>query len=107
VQIHFLVGQAGKPVKAKGRAGCPPHNKLSLQKWDAPDAIALSNSTSKVVHLLRHQIKLCNSSTKLTTNNQQLITTNFLPKRKVPSKKDLNNHPLVAQLERGGGLRLW
>ncbi|WP_206759667.1 hypothetical protein, partial [Microcoleus sp. FACHB-SPT15] len=22
VQIHFLVGQAGKPVKAKGRAGC-------------------------------------------------------------------------------------
>jgi len=36
VQIHFLVGQAGKPVKAKGRAGCPPHNKLSLQKWDAP-----------------------------------------------------------------------
>jgi len=37
VQIHFLVGQAGKPVKAKGRAGCPPHNKLSLQKWDAPE----------------------------------------------------------------------
>ncbi len=36
MQIHFLVGQAGKPVKAKGRAGCPPHNKLSLQKWDAP-----------------------------------------------------------------------
>jgi hypothetical protein len=36
VQIHCLVGQAGKPVKAKGRAGCPPHNKLSLQKWDAP-----------------------------------------------------------------------
>jgi hypothetical protein len=36
VQIHFLVGQAGKPVKAKGRAGCPPHNELFLQKWDAP-----------------------------------------------------------------------
>jgi len=32
----FLVGQAGKPVKAKGRAGCPPHKKLFLQKWDAP-----------------------------------------------------------------------
>jgi hypothetical protein len=38
VQIHFLVGQAGKPVKAKGRAGCPPHNRLSLQKWDAAGA---------------------------------------------------------------------
>ncbi len=37
VQIHFLVGQAGKPVQAKGRAGCPPHKKLFLQKWDAPD----------------------------------------------------------------------
>jgi hypothetical protein len=36
VQIHFLVGQAVKPVKAKGRAGCPPHKKLFLQKWDAP-----------------------------------------------------------------------
>ena len=26
------------PVKAKGRAGCPPHNRLSLQKWDAAGA---------------------------------------------------------------------
>ena len=48
MQIHFLVGQAEKPVKAKGRAGCPPHNKLFLQKWDAPFRINQSRSNSQI-----------------------------------------------------------
>jgi hypothetical protein len=32
----FSCGTGILPVKGKGRAGCPPHKKLLLQKGDAP-----------------------------------------------------------------------
>jgi hypothetical protein len=42
----FSCGTGILPVKGKGRAGYPPHNKLSLQKWDAPDRFTVVSCAS-------------------------------------------------------------
>jgi hypothetical protein len=39
----FSCGTGKMPVKAKERAGCPPHKKLFLQKWDAPFPFSLKS----------------------------------------------------------------